>query len=143
MSVKDFNINYLVKNKPAVLHSMCATWNATLKWSFDFLIEQIGNSTSMLSTFTKSNADTRPWGDIKHRPRRFSVTMENSLKRIANNSETSRPQANNDDGKRPVLSFIDDDLLRSPQLSQDYYYPHLHKFLRLQRTSFSVWPKLI
>ena len=37
--------------------------------------------------------------------------------------------------------FLDDDMLRTQDLRDDYEFPPLHKFLRLQRTSLSLYPK--
>lgn len=42
----------------------------------------------------------------------------------------------------PVLYFLDDDLLRAPRLRADYSFPYLHSFLRLQRTTLTIWPQI-
>src|SRR5450830_984506 len=98
---------------------MCAEWNATKLWTFDYLTEKSGGSTSMVSMLTKAINDTRPWGAL-HRPMRTPGRLQDSIARIRNNSHTSVLVEGEETPKRLSLSYLDDDLLRAPVLRQDY-----------------------
>lgn len=64
------------------------------------------------------------------------VTLVYSLDLIKNNTISTK-------SSQPALHFLDDDLVRSTTLRHDYEFPYLHSFMRLHRTSLSVWPWLI
>jgi len=66
--------------------------------------------------------------------------LQDSIEKIKNNSHTS-VWVEGEPPKRLNLYYLDDDLLRAPSLRQDYQFPYLHKFLRLQKTSLSIWPQ--
>ncbi len=118
---------------------MCVEWNATKLWTFDYLIAKSGGSTSMISMLAKNFNDTRPWTAL-HRPMRTPGRLQDSIEKIKNNSHTS-VWVEGEPPKRLNLYYLDDDLLRAPSLRQDYQFPYLHKFLRLQKTSLSIWPQ--
>lgn len=50
----------------------------------------------------------------------MSGSMGSALNLMRENHMSSR------DPVRPILYFIDDDLLRGPQLRNDYEFPYLH-----------------
>jgi hypothetical protein len=71
------------------------------------------------------------------------VTLEKGLEKIEQNVETGVATLDSE-GKivQPAIYFFDDDLLRAPKLRSDYSFPWLHKFLRLQKTTLSIWPPI-
>ena len=112
----------MIKNKPMVTRSMCEDWGATQKWTFDYLEDKSGDTVSLVSSLTKSSSDIQPWG-FNLKSRRFPSTLRDSLQLIANNTESTRHQGSNDEEDimhRPILYFLDDDLLRNPELKTDY-----------------------
>jgi hypothetical protein len=68
--------------------------------------------------------------------------LDKALTRIKDNKITE--VATVKDGKLVpcVIHYLDDDLLRASKLRADYEMPLLHKFLRLQKTSLSIWPPI-
>ena len=48
-TLKKFNTEHLMKNKPVVVKGMSEKWNATSKWTTDYLKKTAGESTSILS----------------------------------------------------------------------------------------------
>ena len=62
--------------------------------------------------------------------------LQLSFELIKNNTVTSKSNT-------PALHFLDDDLIRDVRIRHDYEFTYLHQFMRLQRTSLSVWPQQI
>lgn len=78
---------------------------------------------------------------MRQRPHKVPVTLEKALTFIENNNVTSKARiVDTDKIIKPTIYFLDDDLLRAPRLRSDYNFPYLHKFLRLQRTTLTLWP---
>ena len=62
------------------------------------------------------------------------VSLDYALELIANNSQSIKSE-------KPALHYLDDDLIRDIKIRHDYEFPYLHHFMRLQRTSLSIWPQ--
>lgn len=135
-SLKKFNTQYLLKNQPVAVRSMSENWNATSKWTPDYLSKTAGESTSILSILYHKAGDTSLWSLASQQAMSLPGSLDYSLELISNNSITSG-------GSQPALHFLDEDLIRAPSLRHDYEFPYLHSFMRLQRASISIWPQLI
>jgi hypothetical protein len=133
---------------------MAKDWGATKKWrNSEYLIEEAGTSTSLVSIMTQKvpesakPGDKLEWSLIKKRSHKQPLTLEKALKLIANNTESSIVPHVADgfvlqSSDWPRIHYLDDDLLRAPRLRSDYSFPYLHKFLRLQRTTLTIWPEM-
>jgi len=74
----------------------------------------------MVSIFYHKASDTNDWSFARQRPMSLPGDLDYSLKLIKENHISSK------DESKPTLYFLDDDLLRAPELRQDYEFPYLH-----------------
>jgi hypothetical protein len=147
MNHQRFNKDYMIRNRPFVMKGLAANWGATHKWkNFQYLKDNVGMTTSMLSVLNAkglSVGEKPDWTLQRVKPHKVPIDLSKGLSQIENNTVTGLASADKD-GKilQPVVYFYDDDMLRAPKLRNDYDFTWLHKFLRLQKTSLSVWPQV-
>lgn len=77
-----------------------------------------------------------PWSFARQIPMHVSGTMAQALTSVKNNPQNGKQT-------RPMIAFIDDEVLRAPDLRNDYEFSYLHQFMRMRSASLSVWPQEI
>lgn len=113
---------------------MALEWNATKKWNHDYLFDLAGDTSVLyVQLIKKEGTLDKPWSFAIQRPQHMSGSLGQALNLIRNNKVSAV------DAQHPTLVFIDD-LLRGSNLRNDYEFPPLHDFMRLQKSAMAIWP---